>query len=49
MREIPLKLKYTSRKDGGRFKSKSSTSGKAKKSPQGNGIRRRAYGPFNTF
>lgn len=46
---IPLKMKFLTRKDGGRFKSKVSNSGKAKRSPQGNGIRRKAYGPFNTF
>lgn len=47
-RTIPLKTKYLERKAAGN-KSKNNNSGKAAHGKQGNGVRRKAYGPFNTF
>jgi len=44
--EIPLKLKYRAYKPEGKFVKKSSNSGDRKKDVQGNGHRRRSYGPW---
>lgn len=43
---IPLKAKYLTPKSGGGGKSGSSTGHKKIKKTQGNGNRRKAYGPF---
>ncbi len=43
---IPLKQKYLEASRGGRFKSKSSNSGKVKAGKQGTAHRRLAYGPW---
>jgi hypothetical protein len=47
---IKLKLKYRERKHGGANKSTGGSAAPKKKAgSQGWGVRRRAYGPFNTF
>lgn len=49
MREIPLKKKYIIKKPAGNKSKSANNAPKRRIGNQGFGIRRRAYGPFNTF